>query len=92
MRFTRFTWRAALTIVLAIGILFALSLDASAQCSMCRAALSGAANARFQQSFNTAVLVLLLPPVSIFCSIFIILRKHGKGGSNEDPDRNNGDQ
>jgi hypothetical protein len=29
---------------------------------------------------------LLLPPVSIFCSIFIILRKHGNGGSNEDHD------
>ena len=82
----RFKWCAALIICVGVGILFLLSPEASAQCSMCRAALSGAANARFQQSFNTAILVLLLPPVSIFCSIFIILRKHGNGGSNEDHD------
>jgi hypothetical protein len=77
-------WRLPLIIGLAVGMLLVLSLDASAQCSMCRAALSGTNNKEFLRSFNTGVLVLLLPPVSIFCSIFIILRKHSSGGSTED--------
>ena len=40
-----------------------------AQCAMCKAsaAASGASN-----SLNIAILVLLIPPVTIFCAIFIV--------------------
>ncbi len=51
---------------------------ADAQCSMCRAVLSGSNNARFIRNFNLGVLVLLVPPVTIFCSIFIVLKRRGR--------------
>jgi hypothetical protein len=51
---------------------------ADAQCSMCRAVLTGSNNARFIRNFNIGVLVLLIPPVTIFCSIFVVLKRHAK--------------
>lgn len=55
-----------------------LTLEATglAQCSMCRASLGGSNNPFFIRNFNIAVLVLLTPPVAIFCSIFVVLRRH----------------
>ena len=47
-----------------------------AQCVMCRASLG--ANSSFMRNFNIGVLVLLVPPVSIFCTIFIIAFRHRK--------------
>ncbi len=46
------------------------------QCAMCRASLAGS-NASFIRNLNIGVLVLLIPPVTIFCSIFVILRRRG---------------
>jgi len=60
--------------VAAVVLLFAVPADA--QCSMCRAVLNGSNNARFMRNLNIGVLVLLLPPVTIFCSIFFLLRKY----------------
>ena len=60
---------AAAVVLLAHGF-------AEAQCSMCRASLTSVTNSRFIRNFNIGVLVLLIPPVSIFCSIFIVLRKY----------------
>ena len=71
------SWQRALVlIVLAVAVVLLANTDAGAQCSMCRAALTNAANARFIRNFNIGVLVLLVPPVTIFCSIFIVLRKY----------------
>lgn len=67
-----------LAVVAAVALL--LPQVADAQCSMCRAALTGSRNPQFIKSFNLGVLVLLVPPVSIFCSIFIVLRRHKNGG------------
>ena len=61
-------------LVAAAVLLFAVPADA--QCSMCRAALNGSNNARFVRGLNIGVLVLLIPPVTIFCSIFVLLRKY----------------
>ena len=61
---------------LIVATVFVLAVPADAQCSMCRAALSGSNNARFLRYFNIGVLVMLIPPVTIFCSIFILLRKY----------------
>lgn len=46
------------------------------QCSMCRTALAGSNNALFIRNFNIGVLVLLVPPVTIFCSIFFALKRY----------------
>lgn len=69
--------RPLLFMVLAAGLLLLFtSVDVEAQCSMCRASLTSASNSRFVRGLNLGVLVLLIPPVTIFCSLFIVLRKH----------------
>jgi hypothetical protein len=71
------SWRQVLVlIVLAVAVVLLANTYADAQCSMCRAALTSASNARFIRNFNIGVLVLLVPPVTIFCSIFIVLKRY----------------
>jgi hypothetical protein len=70
------SWRRFLVLlVFAVSVVLLANTYADAQCSMCRASLTSVTNSRFIRNFNIGVLVLLVPPVSIFCSIFIILRK-----------------
>jgi len=64
-----------LSAVAAIALLLVAS-SASAQCAMCRAALAGSNNAFFIRNFNIGVLVLLVPPVTMFCSIFVVLKRY----------------
>lgn len=73
--------RLLLFIVLALGVvlLFA-NVDVAAQCSMCRASLTSSSNSRLVRGLNLGVLVLLVPPVTIFCSIFILLRRNRGNG------------
>lgn len=60
----------------AAAMVLLLSMDVNAQCSMCRAALAGSNNAFFIRNFNIGVLVLLVPPVTMFCSIFVVLKRY----------------
>ena len=69
-------WSTILTIILAATFVLLLAVPADAQCAMCRASLSGSGDTRFIHYFNIGVLVMLLPPVSIFVTIFILLRKY----------------
>lgn len=74
-------FRLLLFIVLAASILLLFAnVDVAAQCSMCRASLTSSSNARLIRGFNLGVLVLLVPPVTIFCSIFILLRRYRGNG------------
>lgn len=73
-------WHSVLVVVLVAAVVFMLAVPADAQCSMCRAALNGSNNARFIRNFNIGVLVLLVPPVTIFCSIFVLLRRYRGNG------------
>lgn len=68
--------KAILLIATAIVAVFMLSTSTFGQCSMCRTALAGANNALFVRNFNIGVLVLLVPPVTIFCSIFVVLKRY----------------
>ncbi len=68
--------KAVLVIIAAMAVVLMLSTAALGQCSMCRAALAGSNNALFIRNFNIGVLVLLVPPVTIFCSIFVALRRY----------------
>jgi hypothetical protein len=69
-----------LLIVVALALVLLVSADAEAQCSMCRAALNNVAHTKFVRNLNIGVLVLFIPPVTIFCSIFIMLTRHrGRG-------------
>ena len=74
-------WRRVLILVVfAAAVVLLANTYADAQCSMCRASLTSVTNSRFIRNFNIGVLVLLIPPVSIFCSIFIVLRKYRSHG------------
>ena len=66
--------RAFVILAIAALCLLALAEPTYAQCVMCRASLGN--NSSFIRSFNIGVLVLLVPPVSIFCTIFIIAIRH----------------
>ena len=74
-------WRSVVLIVMAAGVLLLLSTYADAQCVMCRAAVENATNsAKFVRNLNIGVVVLFLPPVAIFCSIFIVLKRYKGNG------------
>ena len=71
------SWRRALVlVVLAVVVVLLAHGFAEAQCSMCRASLTSVTDGRFIRNFNIGVLVLLAPPVTIFCSIFIALKRY----------------
>lgn len=59
----------------AFGAAFALycasAPAALAQCAMCKAAAAASGN-NVAETLNTAILVLLIPPVLIFCAIFVV--------------------
>jgi len=67
----------ATAMVVALACAF-LSESTMAQCVMCRASLGN--NSAFVRNLNIGVLVLLVPPVSIFCTIFILAIRHRRSG------------
>ncbi len=70
--------RSVVTVV-AVAALFALCAESAlAQCVMCRASIGS--NSAFARNLNIGVLVLLVPPVSIFCTIFVLAYRHRKSG------------
>ena len=73
----KWNWQRVLVLVcVAAMIVLVANTYAEAQCSMCRASLTSVTNSKFIRNFNIGVLVLLIPPVSMFCTIFILLRKY----------------
>jgi hypothetical protein len=73
-------WHLILIVTVVAAVVLLLSTSADAQCSMCRAALNNSNNARFIRNLNLGILVLLIPPVTIFCSLFIVLRRYRGDG------------
>jgi heme/copper-type cytochrome/quinol oxidase subunit 2 len=53
---------------------------ALAQCPLCRSALQNDQTAR---TMDFAIIVLLIPPVSIFCAIFAVVYRKAKKGDEE---------
>jgi uncharacterized membrane protein YfcA len=70
----------------AVAVLLAAGHDVSAQCAMCRSALAGAPEAaKLSARINLGVLVLLVPPVAIFCGIFYAVFRLRKSREEEEP-------
>ncbi|MDQ3653018.1 MAG: hypothetical protein M3458_22620 [Acidobacteriota bacterium] len=64
-------------LTMAAAMVLTLLLDtpaALAQCALCKTALDGA-GAATARTMNLAILVLLVPPVTIFCSVFFVAFK-----------------
>lgn len=71
----------SLTAFAALALAAAAALfagGAQAQCALCRTALGDAGDAA-ARAMNLGILVLLIPPVAIFCTIFAVAYKKGKG-------------
>lgn len=83
--------KSLLVVIAAAALLLLLDSSALAQCSMCRAALGGSNNPFFIRNFNIGVLVLLVPPVTIFCSIFVVLKRHNQNDNDQTQDEENGE-
>lgn len=79
--------RPVVVAALALAALSALLPgEASAQCPLCRSALQTAGE-QTARTMNLAILVLLVPPVTIFCAIFAVAYRKAKGGGDEEDDR-----
>ena len=80
-------WRKARPVLVAAAALAALAAlwpDAAlAQCPLCRTALQQA-DVNVARTMNLAILVLLVPPVSIFCAIFAAAYRRRNGGGDGD--------
>jgi hypothetical protein len=88
MRVRRHLWLAVVACAAAVAVLLAAGQDVSAQCAMCRSALAGAPEAaKLSARINFGVLVLLVPPVAIFCGIFYAVFRQRK--SPDEPARVN---
>jgi len=83
----RMKLKPVMFVLLTVAFLAALSTTAFGQCSMCRSALAGSSNAFFVRNFNIGVLVLLVPPVTIFCSIFVALKRYKKADDEDQGDQ-----
>ena len=78
--------RVLLVAIAVTVVAFLLSTTAFGQCSMCRASLAGSNNAFFIRNFNVGVLVLLVPPVTLFCSIFMVLKRYRVADEQRQPE------
>jgi len=74
----RKVWRFVVAALVVAGLSALLCESAMAQCVMCRASLTN--NSAFVRNLNIGVLVLLVPPVSIFCAIFILAIRNRRAG------------
>ena len=85
--------RKALPVLVAAAALAALAAlwpgAALAQCPLCRTALQQA-DVNVARTMNLAILVLLVPPVSIFCAIFAVAYRRRNGGREDDGDGDQG--
>jgi hypothetical protein len=71
-----------LILVAALALAAAWPEAALAQCPLCRSALQNAGD-QTARTLNLAIVVLLIPPVSIFCAIFAVVYKKSKGDGDQ---------
>ncbi len=77
MKARRYLWLIVAACA-AVVVVHAAGQIVSAQCSLCKSALAGAPEAaKLSARLNLAVLVLLIPPVAIFCGIFYAVFRGG---------------
>ena len=76
-------FRVAVIAGLVLAALSAAPPPAAAHGPLCRTAVQQAGDTT-ARTMNLAILVLLIPPVSIFCTIFAVAYKKRKGGGGDD--------
>lgn len=70
----------------AVIVLWSVPLPVRAQCSMCSATVANSAEGQqAARSINAGILVLLVPPVSMMCLIFVVaVRRRNPNGEDSD--------
>lgn len=77
--------------VAAAALSLAAHSAALAQCAMCKTAVTGSPDAgKLSESLNFAILILLIPPVLIFCAIFYAMMRLRKSRSAAGPETRSG--
>jgi heme/copper-type cytochrome/quinol oxidase subunit 2 len=74
-------YTAALAVVAAVALF--VPAETLAQCPLCRSALEHGGD-KTARVMNLAIVVLLVPPVSIFCTIFAVAYRKRKGEGDDD--------
>jgi hypothetical protein len=78
---------AAKSVSVVMGCIFVLGLwgapAALAQCAMCKAAVAASGDSA-AATLDKAILVLLIPPVMIFCAIFIVAYRLRAGAQGDE--------
>ena len=64
-----------LLLALVATALWTFAPDAAAQCAMCKASASNL-DSISARTLNISTLILLCPPVAIFCAIFVVAYRH----------------
>ena len=64
-----------LLLALVAAALWAFAPEALAQCAMCKASASNL-DSISARTLNISTLILLCPPVAIFCAIIVVAYKH----------------
>jgi hypothetical protein len=59
------------------GTILLVASTLAAQCSMCRTAVA-AQNAQAIESVNHAILILFVPAIFLFSSVFVLAFRHGR--------------
>ena len=77
-------FRMAAAAALVLAALWGGPDEARAQCPLCRTAVQQAGDTT-ARTMNLAILVLLVPPVSIFCTIFVVAYRKRNGEDEERP-------
>jgi len=73
------TFKIAFVAASIIAALLVLSQPVMAQCALCKNAVTGSPEAaRLSQSLNFGIIILLIPPVLIFCGVFAIAYRYRK--------------
>jgi hypothetical protein len=67
-----------------LAMMLVLNSSVMAQCALCKNAVTGSPSAaKLSESLNFAIIVLLIPPVLIFCGIFFVAYRHRKARVSE---------
>ena len=71
------------TLVALCALLLGAAVPALAQCAMCKASASGL-DAESARQLNIAVVMMVSPPVAIFCAFIYLTYKHRRPPEDEE--------
>jgi len=89
MKRRSYTTNVLLLIVACAACVALLAPETFAQCAMCRTGVE-AGGEQSVRTMGMAMLVLLIPPVAIFCSAFALVYKYRRPAGDREEVRNDG--